>query len=586
MSSLAHYLLDQGPCYLPTETEIVDAKLTIKHEESSLKILENTLTRGREEYDACIAEANRLKGEQIAAILKCHNAEVYKITVSWNQKEANIMAQMKQIEERLTHQRGLVAPVKRLPSEVLSEIFTIQVDRGGTPWTLLSVCRLWNAVASSTPRIWRYIQIDYDRGYFDSASSFQHCFTNAHFEKALSRTGAVPLNLSFGLYGGEDEAADSKRFGALFNTLTKVLDRCDTLELRDTHGPLLAEYQELFATLHIPTPSALRCLRVGTGWGESSITQKILVASNHESAVLRELSITGDGPLVHALAEFQVLLKGLTSFSANALQFPEDTLAAMPPLSYYSQIGFRLALSQMSRVFGPLQEAEFFYVEFQLGSIQFGNLRKLTIQGCTIPVQPKAINVPVLDTLVFEGESWLPILAFDCPRLSRLELDRGPSSKSVAKKEVNQIWGSESGFTQLKVLKINLVMHDDDLVAILKRLVALECLFITLRDFTWVQVHDLCGQRIVAPGDTFFNSLLRNSHRSRILQNLRTLIVQSESCGCDLEMVLPELRANLAHVVHVRRRFAPLWRATLRVTKTCLFDCFGFEEFVVSKETQ
>ena len=163
---------------------------------------------------------------------------------------------MKRIERHLARQREFVAPVKRLPPEVLSEIFMIQVDCGDSPWTLLRVCRLWKAVASSTPRIWRHIKIAEHRKQFDSGTSFQTCLTNAHFEKALSRTGAAPLSISIAClrsYSFDfDPAADSKRLFVLFGTLARVLNRCDTLVLKQTRQPLSAKHKKLFTTLEFP----------------------------------------------------------------------------------------------------------------------------------------------------------------------------------------------------------------------------------------------------------------------------------------------------------------------------------------------
>ena len=214
---------------------------------------------------------------------------------------------MKEIEARVKPQREFLAPVKWLPSEVLSEIFTIHVDCGGTPWTLLRVYRLWKAVTSSTPHIWRYIQI-----IAHEDSSFQMCLTNAHFERALSRTGTAPLSISMARSSHvEDLAADSDRLYALSGTLTKVLNRCDTIELKETRVPFSTECQELFATLQFPISFPLRCLRAGLEWERTGIAQKLLITSNHECSALRELSIgatSGNRSLVDWLANHRILL--------------------------------------------------------------------------------------------------------------------------------------------------------------------------------------------------------------------------------------------------------------------------------------
>ena len=539
---------------MPAETELVNVKLIIQSEESTLQKVEEGLNRAQYSYEESLKEVDRLKADEIAVICERFDTQIQQMTISWKQKEAEFKVQMKEIEERLARRREFVAPVKRLPSEVLSDIFTILVDCGDTPWTLLRVCRLWKAVTSSTPRIWRYIQIAGDQGQFNSGTSFQNCFTNEHFEKALSRTGAAPLNISLTLPPCVmDTAADSHRIFALFGTLTTVLNRCDTLELKEGRRSFSAKYQELFATLQFPISSSLRCLRLGSGWEDLNIVQKLLVASNHQSAALRELSMTSYGvpSLVDSLSKYRILLKRLTSFSANGFEVPKDAFAAMYRLSYFSQTYGNFVPSQAPGVSDLLQEARFIRVNLlELYGHQFSNLKKLVLRGCPMAIGPGAVKVPVLDTLVFQNSSWLPILVFDCPSLSHLELEEGPYSKAVAKREVNQIWVPQQRFIHLKALKITLVMNDAVLVATLKRLVALELLSIEFPGNV---------KSGTAPGDTFFNSLLvKNSQRPGFLQNLRTLILQSKFGYSKSGSLIQGLRTNIQRAVRSRQRLAPL----------------------------
>jgi hypothetical protein len=574
---------------LPTETEIIGVKLIIQSEESALQKVEDALIDGQEAYDASVEEAMKLLQEEIAAIHERFDTQIQQMTVSWKQKEAELKTERRKIAERLARQREFVAPVKRLPAEVLSYILTIQVDCGDTPWTLLRVCRLWKVVTSSTPRTWRYIRITTDnQRKFDSGTSFQNCFTNAQFEKALARTGAAPLSVCFAFPPHvTDKVADSGRLFALFGTLTRVFDRCDIFELKETFRSFSVEYQELFATLQFPITSSLRCFRVGGGWEKSNIAQKILVASDHESTALRELSMAtlGDSSLVFALTKHQILLKRLTSFSANGFEVPKDLCVAMRRLSYFSQKKCNFALSQAAGISDLLQEVQFLQVSLlELDTHQFGNLRKLLLRGCSMPIRPGTIKAPVLDTLIFQDRSWLPILMIDSPSLPHLELRGGPYSKTEAKKEVNQLWGPERGFIHLRTLKIDLVMSDAVLITILKRLVALELLSITLLDHR-------SGKYGMAPGDTFFNSfLVKNSQRSGFLQNLHTLILQCQYDYSKSDGLLPGLRTGLQRVVRSRQRSAPLRSVILGVKKPIWstsepeWVMISEEEFVVRQE--
>jgi len=567
----------------------VNVKLIIQSEKAALQKVEDTFTSGKEAFDASIIEAERLEAAEIAAaaevvaIRERYNARVQQMTAEWNRKQAELQTQVKEIEARLKRQHEFLAPVKWLPSEVLSEIFTIHVDCGDTPWMLLRVCRLWKAVTSSTPRIWRYIQITAyeDQRRFDSGTSFQMCFTNADFGRALSRTGAAPLCISIARrWHVKDMTADSDRLYALFDTLTKVLNRCDTIELKETRTPFSTKCQKLFATLQFPMPFSLKCLRVGPGWERSGIVQKIFITSNHESSALRELSIAADGnrSLVDCLANHRILLNRLTSFSTDGFEVPTDVFALMQCLSYFSQSCRSLILPQASSIFNLLQEAQFQSATVEaLGTYQFGNLRKLVIRQCTMP--DTIIKIPILDTLIFENWSWLPILKLDCPLVSHLELEGGCWRKTESKKEVDQIWGPGERFAHLKFLKINLVMSDTVLITILKKSVALEHLFITLGG----------TMKAGGPGDTFFNSLLvKNTRRLGFLPGLRTLILQCDQDFSRSESVLVGLRTGLQRVVRSRQQSTPLRSAILQDIERGWHSVLRFnkEEFVVCEDEQ
>jgi hypothetical protein len=135
---------------LPAKCEILHTKLLIQSDISALRGVKNALTRGQEAYDASVVEAEKLDANEIAATSESYGDQVQEMTVPWEQKKAALKEQESEIQKRLAQRRAFIAPVKWLPSDVLSKIFTIQVDCKYSPWTLLRVCRLWKVVATST----------------------------------------------------------------------------------------------------------------------------------------------------------------------------------------------------------------------------------------------------------------------------------------------------------------------------------------------------------------------------------------------------------------------------------------------------
>ncbi|KAJ7267402.1 hypothetical protein C8J57DRAFT_1327628 [Mycena rebaudengoi] len=96
---------------------------------------------------------------------------------------------------------ALVSPARRLPDDIVREIFvgTLPSDRNCVisatepPLLLGRICQTWRAVALSTPRLWASLHIA-------APSSPRLEQLNGMVDTWLSRSGALPLSLSFAQY--------------------------------------------------------------------------------------------------------------------------------------------------------------------------------------------------------------------------------------------------------------------------------------------------------------------------------------------------------------------------------------------------
>ncbi|KAL1713328.1 hypothetical protein EV715DRAFT_183770, partial [Schizophyllum commune] len=102
-------------------------------------------------------------------------------------------------QDRITHQLDLIsstlAPIRRVPREILSEIFVSfreqlrNVNLTQTIFrTVASVCRLWRDVALDTPRLWTHIHASSARP--DVTTVLAQCL------EQVSWTGNSPLALT------------------------------------------------------------------------------------------------------------------------------------------------------------------------------------------------------------------------------------------------------------------------------------------------------------------------------------------------------------------------------------------------------
>lgn len=78
---------------------------------------------------------------------------------------------------QLTQYRLVAAPHKKIPPEILSEIFVLCIDgpailfpkKTNAPWNLCHVCSRWRAVALDTAALWRDLHTD-----FSSIAEFKY----------------------------------------------------------------------------------------------------------------------------------------------------------------------------------------------------------------------------------------------------------------------------------------------------------------------------------------------------------------------------------------------------------------------------
>ncbi|KAJ7437447.1 hypothetical protein B0H11DRAFT_2294311 [Mycena galericulata] len=99
-----------------------------------------------------------------------------------------------EIEDTVRKQTTVISPVRRVPPELISEIFSLmpctrrRADRtvNCPPWRLGHICRSWRHTALSNPFLWRSIEI-----------SWAEDWNLLELEAQLLRSGNVPLQVSF-----------------------------------------------------------------------------------------------------------------------------------------------------------------------------------------------------------------------------------------------------------------------------------------------------------------------------------------------------------------------------------------------------
>ncbi|KAK0443203.1 hypothetical protein EV421DRAFT_2035503 [Armillaria borealis] len=106
----------------------------------------------------------------VKSVILAVEGDIQSIDNQLNHLEAlkiRLLAERSHAAAELTKYRSLIAPVRRLPNEILSEIFSLTcTDMSdsidvikGPPWVLSHVCSLWRSICLSSPRLWSTVAI-------------------------------------------------------------------------------------------------------------------------------------------------------------------------------------------------------------------------------------------------------------------------------------------------------------------------------------------------------------------------------------------------------------------------------------------
>ncbi|KAJ6501907.1 hypothetical protein C8R45DRAFT_924387 [Mycena sanguinolenta] len=115
---------------------------------------------------------------------------------------SSLQFRRKQLLQSIKTHKSILSPIRRLPPEILGEIFSLIVratfhSSGYTPlpvtqhapWLLTRVCRHWSAVALATPTLWSMIYVNLDHGGYRGAVPL--------VKLSLARSGSAALIVRF-----------------------------------------------------------------------------------------------------------------------------------------------------------------------------------------------------------------------------------------------------------------------------------------------------------------------------------------------------------------------------------------------------
>ncbi|KAJ7044962.1 hypothetical protein C8F04DRAFT_1067178, partial [Mycena alexandri] len=101
-----------------------------------------------------------------------------------NEQIHDLVQRRDRAAEHVRQHRAIISPVRRLPPELLCEIFELSFNDKGPPWHLGHICRSWRHTALSHPPLWSSIAI--------STSSLENMTS---IQTQLLRSANAPLDI-------------------------------------------------------------------------------------------------------------------------------------------------------------------------------------------------------------------------------------------------------------------------------------------------------------------------------------------------------------------------------------------------------
>ncbi|KAF7345524.1 F-box domain-containing protein [Mycena venus] len=172
---------------------------------------------------------------------------------------SKLQERLKQLEEERvllssyrTRNSAILSPLRRMPSEILCEIFswtlpsigealiTDHFDQTQSPWLVTRISSRWRAVSLSTPSLWSRIAIDYRQG-LKGPSTYSYSLVEVQIQRAQ--------NLKIHFYGCE--TADSGVQIQIFRLLLRHSPRWEEFSLGLTSSlvPLLPAVRDRIHSL-------------------------------------------------------------------------------------------------------------------------------------------------------------------------------------------------------------------------------------------------------------------------------------------------------------------------------------------------
>jgi len=426
---------------MPTESQAAEAQRLLAQHAVRLEDVDKkieALVVNRDQQFQLVVEETGAEIKKLRALIKEHQvalaaieeqkkARIAAINRQWKADTGALQTKRNRIQVSSDVQHSLLASIRKMPSELLVNIFEHFVREGGSPWTLALVSVAWSKVVFSTCSFWSTIHVKIDTKSARTANS-SLTRLKAHLRRAGTRS-LLDLHLCF-------FTIESRR-----PVTQQILKACELIGGRDmlarwrsvtlVQPPLTLTQEQLEPIFAHPLPNLhsltvqLRC--------RGSLLDIVLKLIDTSAKAFRILSV--DQRVKMDLRAYPNILKRVevlryTNNKEEYLGRPAlfGSLSLMRALQVVKLPGSVVAHHQTQDWMRSVKKATFFGLDMGSTSLfdpqreYLLNLRRLSLVRCSPPsYQPSRIKTPNLRVLKVVGD--LAVTScFDIPILDDLSL--------------------------------------------------------------------------------------------------------------------------------------------------------------------
>lgn len=526
--------------HLPSEIELAHTEVVIAHRRERIQFIDQSIEEANVLLDIAINSLEAQFAPSIAMvkaeITKLIEREEAKITLldkersvreeslreATRQKVQNLEKERAELDKEIGNDKGFIAPIRRLPSELLSEIF-IWSEINGNPWPITKVCRSWRSVALRTPQLWSHIAItesfgslkdSYGRGYGytdfcrrlktapsgEEREGSQRCKTVKGLEKALKLAGNTQLRIVISI-------AHSDHYSYIVDDVQTERERINMLDLLTQHFPRIRSLIiRNLPDAKLRREGAADLFRPSVFQGQLPVLQELEVAPSTRNQFINTLmtSVQGSARGLQSLTysvptgiwgnpdvvvDFNLTKKTLSSLTslrlgAGSMPFEKTVWESMENLEELEFSAHTLTdWSAMS-----LPNLRRLTITGGTGSDLGGHLPRLkylSLESVTLNATAFSISAPELETLILQNDHLEVARMIDAPALNELNIFSKFMKKTDANQLITTIWddtvGAGARCLNPRKLRIDVDANDGALVKALKQMDRIEDLQLGIR---------------------------------------------------------------------------------------------------------